>query len=193
MEFVLGAIVTAVLVLLWRSFFPAYFAEKAKNLATKEDISAITGEVEKVKALYAGQLKGLEHQNSLLLEELRSRNQLRMAALEKRLDAHQHAFTLWRILLEKAHEGDTVHIVGECQAWWDRNCLYLSADARLAFNKAYFAAVHLRAVSKDPSNPEAAIQYMQHIQDAGSAIVAGVELPSLGEREAQRIYSNNVA
>lgn len=58
------------LILLWRSYFPAYASEKGKNLATKEDIAAITQEVENVKSLYASQLKQLEHQNQILLEEL---------------------------------------------------------------------------------------------------------------------------
>jgi hypothetical protein len=193
MDLLLGAIGVGVAVLLWKSFLPSYVSEKAKNLATKEDIAAITQEVEKVKAIHTSQLKELEHQNALLLEQLRSKNQLRMAALEKRLDAHQHAFTLWRLLLERTHSGDVVAIANECQYWWERNCLYLSADARLSFNKAYFAALHYKAVMNDPPNPEVALQYMQYIKEAGSAIVAGVELPSLGEREAQSVSSVAVA
>ncbi len=37
------------LVLLGKSFLPKYFEEKAKNLATREDVAGITREIEKVK------------------------------------------------------------------------------------------------------------------------------------------------
>lgn len=57
-----------VLYLFLKSFLPSYLSEKAKNLATKEDIAAITREVEGVKAEFAAQLAELEHQRTLLTE-----------------------------------------------------------------------------------------------------------------------------
>lgn len=48
---------------LLRSYLPAYFSEKAKNLATKEDVAAITTEVEGVRAEFA--------KESVLLEKRR--------------------------------------------------------------------------------------------------------------------------
>lgn len=41
----------------WKSYFPKYMEEKAKNLASKEDIAEITREVEDVKAEIAKQTK----------------------------------------------------------------------------------------------------------------------------------------
>ncbi|MDE1315683.1 chromosome partitioning protein ParA [Vibrio aestuarianus] len=55
-----------------KSYLPAYFSSKAKNLATKEDIGAITHEVELVK-----------HGYSSLLEEVKSNHQLKLAAIER--------------------------------------------------------------------------------------------------------------
>ena len=49
-----------------KSYIPSYLSEKAKNLATKEDISGITDQVEAVKTGYAK-----------ILEEVRSDNQLK--------------------------------------------------------------------------------------------------------------------
>lgn len=46
-----------VVVLLGRKFLPTYVSEKAKNLATKEDISSITKEVENVRIQYAKELE----------------------------------------------------------------------------------------------------------------------------------------
>src|SRR5215471_10590561 len=42
-----------IIVLLWRNYLATYLGEKGKNLATKEDIAAITKKIESVKALYA--------------------------------------------------------------------------------------------------------------------------------------------
>lgn len=55
-----------------KSFLPSYFSEKAKNLATKEDIGQITSEVEQVKSGYAE-----------MLEEVKSNHQLRLASIER--------------------------------------------------------------------------------------------------------------
>jgi hypothetical protein len=55
-----------------KSFIPDYLAAKGKNLATKEDIGAITREVELVKNEFAVQLKELEHQKALLTEGFKS-------------------------------------------------------------------------------------------------------------------------
>jgi hypothetical protein len=43
-----------------RSFLPSYFDEKAKNLATKEDIGDITDEIEKVKFNYSKEVEQLK-------------------------------------------------------------------------------------------------------------------------------------
>ena len=42
-----------VLALMTKSYFPKYVSEKAKNLATKEDIAEITDKIEGVKSNYA--------------------------------------------------------------------------------------------------------------------------------------------
>ena len=117
-----------VVFLLLKSFLPSYLAQKAQNLATKEDIARITNEIERVKSQYA-----------FLLEELKARHQLRLAAVDRRLQAHQEAYALWRKLIFTSQ--DSIHtVVIECQDWWNNNCLYLSHEAREAFRDAFFAA-----------------------------------------------------
>ena len=171
--------------LLWRSYLPAYASKKGENLATQEDIGAITREVEQVKALFATQLKSLEQQNALVLEQLRSRQQLRMVASEKRLAVHQEAFALWRKLVLKAHDDDIVPLVAECQRWWEANCLYLTPTAREAFNSAYFAASAQRTFLRNDADAKLVESNWLRVTSAGEVIVAAVELPSLGEREVR--------
>src|SRR5438093_1995517 len=103
--FGIGALIAGTLVfLLLKSYLPSYLAEKAKNLATREDIARITDEIERVKSQYA-----------LLLEELRAQHQLRLAAADRRLEAHQEAFTLWAKLVSHTHQDSISAVVAECQ------------------------------------------------------------------------------
>jgi hypothetical protein len=51
---------------LWRKYISSYLGEKGKNLATKEDIKAITEEVEAVKAQYTRSVE--EFRNALARE-----------------------------------------------------------------------------------------------------------------------------
>jgi archaellum component FlaC len=56
---ILSLLIGAIIGFFIRSYLPSYFAEKGKNLATKEDISEITDRVEKVKALYSAQTEDI--------------------------------------------------------------------------------------------------------------------------------------
>lgn len=177
---------TGVVWLIWRSFFPSYTGEKGKNLATKEDIADITQKVEDVREAYMRRLKNLEHQNALVLEQLRSNQQLRLAAVERRLAAHQEAFTLWRRLVASAHSEEVHRLVLECQDWWEKNCLYLSAEARDSFNRAYFTASAHRELVRSHVGAEEVKANWALLLKAGDDILRGVQLPTLGEREAKR-------
>lgn len=60
---------TAVIIsLLLNKFLPAYFSEKGKNLATKEDISQITEKIESVKSIYNNEDKILEKRRQIYEE-----------------------------------------------------------------------------------------------------------------------------
>lgn len=170
-----------------RVFLPSYFSEKAKNLATREDIATITNEIERIKAQHANQIQAVIHQYNLLLEAKKGQNLLRLAALERRLQAHQDAFELWRKLLSAAHGPDTGNVVMECQEWWNRNYLYLEAEARNAFNMAYHSAHMHEGLKQDRSNPSLVTDNWLKIMAAGDIIVKSVDLPPIAEREADII------
>jgi len=72
-------------------FTSAYFAAKGKNLATREDIGKIEREVQRVRDEFARTRVERAHENRLMLRRLGLRHQLRVAALERRLQAHQEA------------------------------------------------------------------------------------------------------
>ncbi len=154
------------------AYFGTYLREKGKNIATKEDIGKITEEIEKVRTSYAKQI-----------EEIREKQQLRLAALDKRLEAHQKAYTLWDMLVRNVRDHDKIGaVVIECQKWWYENCLYLAPKARKAFRHATFCAFHHKdyIAARDVKIIK---ENWKDIIDAGDEIVRGAELPPLGEDE----------
>jgi hypothetical protein len=158
------------------AYFGAYFKTRGTNLATRADIEKITDAVEKIRAQY-----------QLIIEQGTRRHQLRLAALERRLQAHQEAYALWWELLGHATKQDEIGpIVMECQAWWVKNCLYLDEDARKTFYHSFLAA-HLHPVFFDGGvrDPDGAKANWNTIMAAGDAIAKGVELPSIGNAESE--------
>jgi hypothetical protein len=172
-----GAVVAGGLVfLLLRNYIPSYLAEKGKNLATREDVAAITREVERIRAEYTA-----------IAEELRARHQLRLAALDKRLQTHQEAFTLWRELFGATHTDDVGKVVIKCQSWWEQNCLYLEPKVREAFVDAYAAAhthnsmVRARADAKDIKESWSRITRLPNL------IFESIQLPALSDLEMKAL------
>ena len=67
------------------------------------------------------------------LEDIAHENRLRLAAIDKRLEAHQQAFALiWKLVNQRASETSCGH-TKNCNDWWADNCLYLTEEARQAF------------------------------------------------------------
>jgi RNA binding exosome subunit len=165
-------------------FLRPYLLQKAKNIATHEDIALLTNEIEKVKAQYARELQNIKHQNDLLIEELRGHHQLRLAALDRRLQAHQEAYTRWRRLIFRLTDEDIQDLTIKCQDWWENNCLYLSSEARQAFYDAFILAWNHKNLVEAKLTKE--MKYsMSKIHEAGEKIVKGVELPTLNEGESK--------
>ncbi len=179
-SFSIGLVTALMFVALITKFYiPAYLKEKAKNLATKEDISEITEAIEKVRSQYNEKLQELIYQNNVQLEGHKALNQLRVVAPERRLQAHQEAFALWRKMLSSLHSNERVNVVMECQDWYNQNCLYLSAKSREAFSVAYGALAIHNDLLQDRMQPESVKRNYLEITNAGSIIVQSVELPAL--------------
>ena len=126
------------------AFFAAYFAEKGKGRATKEDVREITDAVGEINSKY-----------TMLLSKLNARNQLSMLAPERRLEAHQEAYALWYTMFHECRslDGHGIEAAEECKQWFMKNCMFLGPRSRDAFKRAYLVAeVHLRdRARKDPA------------------------------------------
>lgn len=104
------------------TFFSSYFARKGSLLADKEEAKIITDITESAKSPYAIQL-----------EQVRVRHQLKTAALDKRLQAHQEAFSYWARMNKTPYGEEFKNLHVECSNWWDENCLYLDPSVRSEF------------------------------------------------------------
>ena len=170
-------------------FLPSYIREKGKNLATKEDIGAITRKVEEVKSEYTEKLTHLSHQNNLIVEQFRSGSQMHAAMLLKRMEILQEAYVLWLELLHAVHKPEIIgEKVMDCQSFWEKNNLYLGADLRNKYKLAYMSAASHHKYVQWRESPDLIKENMQYIRDAGEAIVSAAELPNI-ENEFASIES----
>jgi hypothetical protein len=163
---------------LWQ-YLSTYLKKKGENVATKEDIAAITAEIERVRQQYA---EGLER----LKASLDVSNRLRTSAVEKRLEKHQEAYVLWTELFWSLHNSEKLSkCIITCQDWWVKNSLYLSEEARSSFKKAYILANAFEALPKEDMDERHKL--FSDIERAGDSIVRGAELPPLGEDETKKV------
>ena len=183
----LAGIFILIALFLFKNYVTPYIRKKGENLATKQDIAEITDEIEKVRSVYTKRLEGISQQNRLLLEQAKRKHQLSIAALDRRLEAHQNAYALWWKMRSVLHNDKAGSLVIECQDWWVKNCLYLDAEARQAFHNAYHAVFSHRELVDGyrgtSEGSEIVKKNFSTVMEAGDKIVKGVELPSLGEDE----------
>lgn len=143
----------------------AYVSKKGENQATKEDIATITEAV-----------KVVEHQFNELLEHTRTQNSLRLAVLDKRLQAHQDAFVKWRSLLP-VDDSTLPARLADCEAWWERNCLYLEPEVRTAFANAYRGLSNARLFSQH-SIFSAVAEHQKHFDVFPDVLLRASRLPA---------------
>lgn len=155
-----------------KNYLGPYLGEKAKNLATREDIAALTREVEGVRVEF-----------SALLEDRRARHQLRLAGIDKRLEVHQESFFLWRDLFRSMHSPNVGEETIKCEKWWERNCLYLEPEVRKAFAAAFSAAHEHESLLRDRADAELAKQNWSVIMAFPKVLFSAIHLPGLSEEE----------
>ncbi len=105
---------------------------------------------------------------------------LRLAAVERRLAAHQEAYALWCGLLRDLHNPDRVHEAAvRCQSWWRENCLYLDPKSRREFWDGSLDAAMYHDL-KGVADPRETFARLRGVLDC---LVRGVDLPTVEEHE----------
>ena len=169
-------------------FFKSYLDAKAQGLAKSEDINKITRKVADIK-----------HEYDLALKAIDNQNQMRTVVAEKRMEAHQRAYTLWLDLKSSLLDDDLNSKIHECQEFWLENCLYLDQEARIAFNRAYREAHNHRSLykmylgSNDPDGRQYVADAHAHVMKAGGVIEKAVGLPPLHVLDMQTLSDSEIA
>jgi hypothetical protein len=116
--------------------------------------------------------------------EASRKQDFRLAALERRPQAHQEAYALWRRLLFADKRNAQIHeAVIQAQEWWEQSCLYLTSDARSAFQQACLAAHDHAALLNIHADVGDLQEAREKVRRAGGVILKAVNLPSIGEAE----------
>jgi hypothetical protein len=182
-EFMTWQLVVACVVIGMVVLLGAYLRQKGKEYAKREDIDKITKIVEGIKLDNAKDFEKLAQENRLALSAFEQKNDLRLAALDRRLEAHQKAYSLWYRLIGSVHKESVLwDMMQECNGFWMNNSLYLTEESRKAFDEAVHAASMHQAV-KQEGDAAKTKENWNRIFRAGEVFVKSVSLPSLGEKE----------
>ena len=91
-------VVIVIVFYFFKNYFPAYLKEKAKNLATKEDLKEITNQVESIRHSYSSDLETLKAQlgSQLFVHQTRYQNEFEILKdlSEKLIQLRDAAFVL---------------------------------------------------------------------------------------------------
>ncbi|MFC0254627.1 hypothetical protein [Massilia consociata] len=125
-----------------------------------------------------------------MLEEKKATQQLRMAALDKRLQAHQEAFALWR-KLTMTKDAEVGPAVIECQTWWEMNCLYLEPEVREAFPRAYVGYNTRQQLLVSRGSADALKAAWADLMRFPDILFNAVRLPGLSQIEKELLHTTN--
>lgn len=169
-----GVPIIFVVYFLVRNFLASYTNEKAKNMATKEDIAVITSEVKAVEDVFN---RGLA--------DLNAHHQVRMIAAERRIQAHQEAYFHAMQMVRYANaEGDhLMNVVVEAQSWYDKNCLFLGEKTRRSFHTASLFVMHHRDYVQNRVDADIVKQSWAKIMEPLEHVAKEVELPPFSAQE----------
>jgi hypothetical protein len=154
-----------------KTYIGTYFREKGKNLATKEDIGAITDTMEKVRSTYTKEI-----------EALKEKQNLNLAVIHKRLEAHQRAYRLWYDLIWLMNEDDEKRVkqAEVCEQWWRDNHFYLDQQSARAFkNAAGTAETYGTFKPRNKADAKERQKAIREMLKVGKYLREGIGLPYL--------------
>lgn len=103
------------------------------------------------------------------------KQQLLLSNLDKKLNAHQEAFSKWWEIRSNIYERDKIFdVVEDATEWWKNNCLYLFPNSRMAlYDCLIFATNHKNLIEykNDSYNYKIAIEESWDIITAPGKII----------------------
>jgi hypothetical protein len=115
------------------------------------------------------------YEKQLKLAEFRERHELSTTAIEKRLAAHQEAFSLWWEM-KNAPSGEPIEIYSKSLEFLKNYSVYLTDDALKSFDEAVLLLRTFGEVGKD-MEPEQLSRLFKELETKGEKIRAALNLP----------------
>lgn len=105
----------------------------------------------------------------------------RLAALDKRLEVHQKAYTLWQELMSSLYDDDRrPNAITECETFLMNNCLYIDEKARTPCHSAIYNAILVGQTGHAMDRDERA-QILTEMGEALHSLETAVGLPAIGD------------
>ena len=134
------------------------------------------GAVSGVKRELASREK--QHQENL-------QQQLRLAAIDKRLEIHQEAFTHWLRVSRSLHDQEKLQpLLDNAFEWWDQKSLYLGPEIAHKFRVALLNAGTYQQTlihAQELRDSELIKKTHEEIVSVGKLIQESVGLPAIGD------------
>lgn len=129
-----------------------------------------------VGVILAWRLSDISTNLKLLSEQTHS---LRLAALERRLDAHQRLYALWAEFKDSLHSDENRgRAETELRKWWNTNCLYVAPAVREEFKDCL--AESCQFPGWRDRGERKAVEYRRRVLKMFELIEKGVDLPPIG-------------
>jgi hypothetical protein len=174
-----NAFVVLILWFLVDKWVGPYVTAVGQAAIAKRETAEITDLSERVKHCYTEKA-----------EDIRARHQLRLAALDQRLAAHQQSFSHWLNMYRVLYKDELAEQTNKCRRWWEDNCLYLEPKVRDAFADAVSAAETHSQLQKEKDSAykdqeykwkrdvEEQLRSVNHFPDV---VFAAISLPPLSD------------
>lgn len=120
------------------------------------------------------------------LSERRFRQELSMAALEKRLQVLQEGFSYWRRVVKSLYSPEILNpLISKASQWWDDNCLYMPTDVADPLRRSFDTAATFEGM-RHAADAHIIKLEMDDILAPGNLIRAAVGLPQIGRPELEK-------
>lgn len=137
----------------------------------------VKGLLAKQKADYSTALEKFKQEGQAELSNRRANHELSVAALEKRLEVHQQAYSLC-IDMKNHSENDAKKTYNKCFYFFKDNSIYLTTDARVAFTSA-MDLMNSRFFMFKNDDTEMVKDLSQKIEIQGNKILKTLNLPDI--------------
>jgi len=148
-------------------------------------VGAIIGSVGGFLGSFVGARVAAGSQERIAQQQIES--QLRLAAIDKRLQVHQEAYAYWIKIIRAMGDRETLgDLLKQAYEWWDNNCLYFSSpDLATDFRRTITEAGGYETMRRGGASATLLEDIYKQLMATGEKIQSAVGLPAIGNVQLQ--------